>query len=97
MICRGQYPFYDITIMTNRQRLESRRAIEAARIFLHEAIHAKIFSLLHQVGGYNNLNESNFPELFNLYVEYKNSGTPDPSSMTHHQYMALKYVDIIAA
>lgn len=43
------------------------------------------------------MNESNFPELFNLYVEYKNSGTPDPSSMTHHQYMALKYVDIIAA
>lgn len=96
-LCRGQYPFDDITIMIDRKRLESRRTIEAARTFLHEAIHAKIFSLLHQVGGYNNLNESNFPELFNLYVEYKNSGTPDPSSMTHHQYMALKYVDIIAA
>ncbi|MFM7854250.1 MAG: hypothetical protein ACKO96_20580, partial [Flammeovirgaceae bacterium] len=92
--CSSSPPYNDVVITLDRKKLESRRTIEGARTFLHEAIHAQIFALLRRIGGHENLSADNFPELFDDYVDYKNGNLP--ASQLHHSYMAAKYVELIA-
>lgn len=96
-LTRSAPPYKDVTIIIDKAKLEARRTVEVARTFLHESIHAKIFADLSKVGGYENLNKDNFPELFDAYVFYKTNGQKDAVDRVHHEYMANKYIDIIAA
>lgn len=96
-LTRSAPPYKDVTIIIDKVKLEARRTVEVARTFLHEALHAKIFADLSKVGGYENLNKDNFPELFDAYVFYKTNGQKDALDRVHHEYIAKKYIDIIAA
>ncbi|HRE67851.1 MAG TPA: hypothetical protein PLM56_10230 [Cyclobacteriaceae bacterium] len=92
----GIYPYNEVTITLDQARLENRRTVEVARTFLHEAVHAKIFSDLAKAGIASNeqLTSDNFPGLFDAYVEHKNGNIP--ADQVHHQYMAGYYVNLIA-
>jgi hypothetical protein len=96
-LTRSVPPYRDVTIILDKAKVEARRTVEVARTFLHESIHAKIFADLSKVGGYENLNKDNFPELFDAYVFHKTNGQKDVMDRTHHEYMARQYIDIIAA
>jgi hypothetical protein len=96
-LTRSAPPYKDVTIILDKAKLEARRTVEVARTFLHEALHAKIFADLSKVGGYENLNKDNFPELFDAYVFYKTNGQKDSTSRIQHEYIARHYIDIIAA
>ncbi|MCE7864524.1 MAG: hypothetical protein DYG99_13365 [Bacteroidetes bacterium CHB5] len=91
------YPYNEVTITLDQTNLENNRTVEVARTFLHEAVHAKIYSELAKAGIASNeqLTSDNFPGLFDAYVEYKNGNMPE--TQIHHQYMAGHYVDLIAA
>lgn len=93
----GIYPYNELTITLDQTKLQNYRTVEVARTFLHEAVHAKIFSELGKAGiaNYEQLTSANFPGLFDAYVEYKNGNIPQ--DQVQHQYMAGHYVNLIAA
>jgi hypothetical protein len=92
-ITRSIPPYNNVEIIIDYTNLQNHSTVEAARTFLHEAIHAKIFGYMYLNGimTYDQLNATNFPELWDAYVISKASGaTPQ------HELMANMYIDIIA-
>ena len=91
-------PFDRVTItMDTRYLASSARTIEIARTLFHEAIHAKIYSYLRQIGGYKYLAPDNFPTLYDEYVDYVSTGSKlSAGTAAQHEYMAKRYVDLIA-
>jgi len=86
-------PFNNIEIIIDLTNLHNHRTVEAARTFLHEAVHAKIYGymFLNGIRSYEELNEMNFPELWDAYVVAKANGTSP-----QHELMANMYIDLIA-
>ena len=90
-------PFNDVTITIDEDYIDSdARTIELARTLYHEAIHAHILSFLRKLGGYNHLSPNNFPSLYDTYVDRVSTGSSDPASDAQHDYMAQRYIDLIA-
>ncbi|KLT64713.1 hypothetical protein [Pedobacter sp. BMA] len=78
----------DIIIASNV--IDSLSSIQVAITLLHEGIHAEIYRKLLSINGPGNLNNQNFPSMFNLYQQYS------ISRGFSHEYMANYYVDIMA-
>ncbi|NDK56047.1 hypothetical protein [Pontibacter fetidus] len=90
--------FKNIVITIDENYINSARTIQVARTFLHESVHAKIFSYLRQIEGYENLDKDNFPVMYEAYVNAKKSGTSMDAvaNRVHHEEMAKHYVELIA-
>jgi len=70
--------------------LDDLSSIEVATALLHEGIHAEIYRKLLSIHGPSNLNNQNFPSMFNMYQQYS------ISQGFSHEYMANYYVEIMA-
>jgi hypothetical protein len=89
-----------IVITFNESRIEGRGAMDLARTTLHETLHAMFFIQQSSIGGYQNLSDDNFPDLFWAYTNYPpvliSNGTYDHNT-PHHNLMATDtYLNIIA-
>ena len=80
----------NIDLIINSNIINTRSSIEIALTLLHEGIHAEIYRKLLLIHGPSNLNNMNFPSMFNLYTEYK------LSQGFSHEFIALYYVDIMS-
>ncbi|QHL89027.1 hypothetical protein GU926_16975 [Nibribacter ruber] len=90
--------FTNIVITINSKYVDGARTLEVARTILHESVHAKIFSDLRQIKGYENLDKDNFPILWETYVNEKKNGATltEVQNKAHHEEMAQRYIDLIA-
>lgn len=90
--------FKNIVITLDENYIATARTIQVARTFLHESVHAKIFSYLRQIGGYEHLDKDNFPVMYEAYVEAKKSGVSmdTVTNRVHHEEIAKHYVELIA-
>jgi hypothetical protein len=79
----------DVTIAKNL--IDNLSSLEVALTLVHEGIHAEIFRKLITIHGPSQLNNMNFPSLFNLYTQYKANAAYD------HEYIARFYVETIAS
>jgi hypothetical protein len=70
--------------------LDNLSSIEVATALLHEGIHAEIYRKLLSIHGPSNLDNQNFPSMFNMYQQYS------ISQGFSHEYMANYYVEIMA-
>jgi hypothetical protein len=68
------------------------------RTILHETVHAKIYSLLREAGGFNQTGPLNFPLLWEAWLEATrtHASTDQAANRAHHSYMATQYVTALA-
>jgi len=78
----------DLTIASNL--IDSLPSISIGLALLHEGIHAEIYRKLLSIHGPNNLNATNFPSMFNMYLQY------NLEKGFSHEFMANYYVNTIA-
>lgn len=78
----------NIDITLNSEELNNVPALQVALTLLHEGVHAEIFRKLLSIQGPSNLNNVNFPTLFQYYVDYGSGGM-------QHAYMADHYINIL--
>ncbi|MCZ4245076.1 hypothetical protein [Pedobacter punctiformis] len=79
----------DLTLAENL--IDNLSSIEVALTLLHEGVHAEVFRKLITIHGPSQLNNANFPTLFNLYTQYRANAAYD------HEYIARFYVETIAS
>jgi len=80
----------NIDLILAENVIQNQSSIEVAFTLLHEGIHAEIYRKLLSIHGPSNLNNMNFPSMFNLYQQYK------LTQGFSHEYMANYYVNIMA-
>lgn len=78
-----------IKLTLNENRIGNMSGIEVALTLLHEGIHAEIYRKLLSIHGPNQLNNMNFPSMFNLYSQYK------LSEGFSHEFIANYYIEIM--
>lgn len=61
----------EFTIIINEYYIPSNAALDIARTFLHEAIHAELSQKVASVGGSHNLSGDNFPAIYEYYRNYQ--------------------------
>jgi len=77
----------DVTIAKNL--IDNLSSLEVALTLVHEGMHAEILRKLITIHGPSQLNNMNFPSLFNLYTQYKANATYS------HEFIARYYVETI--
>lgn len=84
----SDYPPGKISIIFDNSCIIERTEIQMVKTFLHEAIHAELYRIIKEIGGYDNLSPDNYPEIWEAYRTYKG---------WQHEYMAQEYVSQLAA
>jgi hypothetical protein len=77
---------FSAKITLNSSFLENADPTMIAAVIIHEAMHAELARKIQSIGGVSNLNNINFPALFNYYSNYT---FPDQD----HNYLADNYVN----
>ena len=96
----GIYTAFDYTIQINSNLINQGTKLEIYATTLHELIHAYFLSLIDDciASSSNCAPLQSFPYLWEQYVNYINGNSPNvTSSISQHNELATKYVDIIAA
>jgi len=86
-ITRNNYPQGEISITFDANCIEDRTVIELIKTILHEGVHAELFRIVKSIGGYENLNPENYPEIWEAYRTYKEWS---------HEFMANWYLEKLA-
>ncbi len=100
----GEISSASSTIILNSNKL-NRSKLDIARTLLHEMIHAELFSMVVEAGGYDDLeafaqNASEEDDPFKVIWEYyqeHGSYIADSNPGWQHEYMADNYIEYIAA
>ncbi|MBL0739953.1 hypothetical protein [Chryseolinea lacunae] len=93
--------YMNMVTTIDRHYINVNGSLLVAKTFLHESIHARLYSELSKVEGYESVDPNDFPKLFDAYSIVKmpaSQGTklPNPTNYVQHQIMAKKYVDVMA-
>ncbi len=86
-ITRNNYPHGEISITFDQDCIDNKTIIELVKTILHESIHAELYRIVKEIGGYENLQPDNYPEIWEAYRN---------SQGWQHEYMADWYLEKLA-